>query len=653
MKIFNMSLFTIFLLVSFNACESTTISFGSDDKNDTKIDKSIDDTNIKDTEKQIDDVDTNTSTPPKDPIDKDTNTSTPPKDLDTIAPIFSTKNQISVNENQINVTTIVAKDDVSKVKYTLSGKDAQSFNLDSSSGKLTFKSIPDFETKDTYNIEIKANDKSNNTASLDLKVLILDIDENVVDTIAPILKIPKSINVYEHDLDVITLSAVDEQSSITYHIALGQSAAYFNVDSVSGKVTFKEEPVLGTISKYGFRPYATDSAGNSDIEYLTINIIDIDENSNDTTPPKITSSDSINIDENQRSVMTISATDDESTPTFTLAGTDANSFNVDLNTGVVTFRLPPDYERKNTYYITSIATDRAGNKAKQDVTININDVFEEADNRTDINIIDLNALASNEGVSVKEYLVNQLEQTFPQKFETSDSTIFRYSKDAPYTPDNWAGNFDFTGIAWNSIQAGTLITNQHIVLASHFARSVGTKVQFYAKDGTLVERYIVATRTLGTIRDGSDYDDRIFDTTIEKLDRPVPNKIKVYSIIDARDTKGYKYSNQLDDAPYVYTDQKKKAYLGGIQALYNYTYNGQTKDSFIFDGQSYTGYKSMYHTPIGGDSGNPSFLYVDGELTLLSTLSTSGYGERMSGPFYPDFEQVKYLKVAIKEMLLE
>ncbi len=97
----------------------------------------------------------------------------------------------------------------------------------------------------------------------------------------------------------------------------------------------------------------------------------------DTTSPIFTSNTvAISVDENQTSVFTASATAN-SEITYSLSGTDANSFNIDSSTGVVTFKVAPDYETEENYSFSVIATNSASNTATQDVTITILDVEEQ------------------------------------------------------------------------------------------------------------------------------------------------------------------------------------------------------------------------------------------------------------------------------------
>jgi len=73
---------------------------------------------------------------------------------------------------------------VSRVTYALSGTDANSFNIDSSSGVITFKSAPNYEVKKTYSFKVTATDGQNRSSSQTITVTILDVDETAVDTTA-------------------------------------------------------------------------------------------------------------------------------------------------------------------------------------------------------------------------------------------------------------------------------------------------------------------------------------------------------------------------------------------------------------------------------------------------------------------------------------
>jgi len=70
-------------------------------------------------------------------------------DIDESAPVFTSSASVSVEENQLSAITLTATDD-NTLSYAISGGDSASFNLDSASGTVTFKTAPDYETKNLY-----------------------------------------------------------------------------------------------------------------------------------------------------------------------------------------------------------------------------------------------------------------------------------------------------------------------------------------------------------------------------------------------------------------------------------------------------------------------------------------------------------------------
>lgn len=82
----------------------------------------------------------------------------------------------------------------------------------------------------------------------------------------------------------------------------------------------------------------------------------------------------MSVNENQISAITLVATD-ESTVTYSIQDTYKQFFNINSSTGVMTFKLAPNYESvKKVYWFDVYATDLSGNKATQTITINILDV---------------------------------------------------------------------------------------------------------------------------------------------------------------------------------------------------------------------------------------------------------------------------------------
>ena len=105
-------------------------------------------------------------------------------------PSINAASVYKVDENQTSVATIAITDvDGDELSLTMSGADADSFNL-SSANILTFKTAPDFETKDSYSIKLTLTDGVE-TVEKTITINITDVNESVG------YKVPSSIDVIE------------------------------------------------------------------------------------------------------------------------------------------------------------------------------------------------------------------------------------------------------------------------------------------------------------------------------------------------------------------------------------------------------------------------------------------------------------------------
>jgi len=178
---------------------------------------------------------------------------------------------------------------------------------------------------------------------------------------------------------------------------------------------------------------------------------------------------------------------------------------------------------------------------------------------------------------------------------------------------NWTTNFDFSGIAWDRFQCGTLVSPRHMICAAHFPRFVGDKVTFHDKFGTPHQRTIVAEVTEGFTSTAV-----VGDCHIYLLDQPLPNTVKWYKFLPPT----YRYQDTLVGAPVIMTDQEKKALVTKVQSVsFGLSYVKDDTLSPIF-----------HENLVSGDSGHPVFVVVNGELVLASLHTVGGTGG--SGTFY-------------------
>lgn len=200
---------------------------------------------------------------------------------------------------------------------------------------------------------------------------------------------------------------------------------------------------------------------------------------------------------------------------------------------------------------------------------------------------------------------------------TESTQVDVYSSGTTRNPNVWTGDLDLTGVAYGNSMPGsprrgaTLISPRHVVMATHYAVSVGQTISFVTAGGTVV------TRTLSAIQDvvaGSAPTSR--DARIGRLDSDVPGTITWYEIMPA-DWQDYLTLYPNSNLPVIAFDQQRKA-LQRWRQHYPYPANDPGQQAV---------YNAIlaYHTEadqaseaiVTGDSGQPLFHPVNGELVLL------------------------------------
>jgi uncharacterized lipoprotein YbaY len=284
-------------------------------------------------------------------------------DVDDTPPVFIAEKNLSFNENGIYSFDINFTDE-NIITYSISGLDAQYFDFNESNFQLTFKTAPDFETQNIYNLLIIATDSKNNSSEQNITINIFDLDDT-----PPVFVAESNLSFNENSIYSFDINFTDE-NIITYSIS-GSDAQYFDFNETTLQLTFKEAPDYETQNIYNLLITATDSKNNRSEQNITINILDVD----DTAPViQAFSSEDLNVTENKISTFAVQATD-ENEIIFTLTGADSDLFTIDSSTGEISFKEAPDYESQSSYNLTIIAIDSKNNSATQDFTIQIEDVI--------------------------------------------------------------------------------------------------------------------------------------------------------------------------------------------------------------------------------------------------------------------------------------
>jgi len=296
-------------------------------------------------------------------------------DIDENRPQINVSKNITVNENEFTAFDINASDD-SSLHYTLSGVDASYFTVNQSSGVVTFKTLSDYESSHSpdYFITVTADDSTTQATSKSIQVTLLPINDN-----PPLITSSDTITLPENLLTVLRVTATDpdnggsQQEELLFSIKDGDSAL-FDINKTTGLLSFKNAPDYEE-HKHNYTLYLIASDTNfSTQQLLNITITDIDENA-----PLFTTSDTnITVDENQLSVMQISATDENSI-LYSLTLGDSNKFMIDETTGVISFKnlFDADYETTKKFSFSVIASD-GHNSAIQEITLNIHNLNDNA-----------------------------------------------------------------------------------------------------------------------------------------------------------------------------------------------------------------------------------------------------------------------------------
>ena len=312
----------------------------------------------------------------------------------------------SVAENKVAGTNIggavsATDADDDTLTYTLSGTDAVSFSIVSTSGQLQTKSVLDYGTKASYSVTLTVSDGSL-TDSISVTIKITDVDETPAVTTkdnekpnnAPVFKDGSSTTrtVAENtDSGIDIGSAVsatddDKDDTLTYTLG-GTDASSFSIDSGSGQLKTSATLDYEAKDSYSVTITVSDGKGGSDSISVTINITNVDESAlnnaptfddGDSTTRTVAEDTASGVDIGSA----VSATDDDDgdTLSYSLGGTDESSFSIDSSSGQLRTSAALDYETKTSYSVTITVTDGKGGSDSISVTINITDVDESPTN---------------------------------------------------------------------------------------------------------------------------------------------------------------------------------------------------------------------------------------------------------------------------------
>ena len=306
-------------------------------------------------------------------------------------------------------------DDGDTLTYSLAGTDANSFTIDSGTGQIKIKNnvTYNYEGDDEYEVTVRVRDSKDNAgntnsvtdATIDVTISLRDVNETPAITTTQ-----TSISVEENQTSVLTYAASDvdnngetndTSNTLTWSVESADDGSFFDIDSSSGVLTFKNAPDFedpqdaGNNNVYNVTVTVTDNgidgarnASNhlSVSKSLAVTVTDVNETPTLTTAPSAPS-----FDENGTGVVaTYIATDPDATTgtmIWDLMGNDAGDFNITSSvngTAELRFKNPPNYEMpddtgaNNVYDVTVRVRDNGSPRLEdtQSVAITVDDLNE-------------------------------------------------------------------------------------------------------------------------------------------------------------------------------------------------------------------------------------------------------------------------------------
>ena len=261
--------------------------------------------------------------------------------------------------------------------YTLGGADAASFSIDGTSGQLQTKAALDYEAKSSYSVTITVSD-SELTDTIDVTINVTDVNENRAPVFTDGSTTTRAVaeNTGSGQDIGSAVSATDlNADTLTYTLG-GADAASFSIDGTSGQLQTKAALDYETQTSYTVTITVSDTKLTDSID-VTINVTDVNE-----APNFASSTATRSIAENTASGEDIGAAvvatdpDSDDTLTYSLGGTDVDSFSIVNTSGQLRTNVALDHETKASYSVTVTATDGDNLSDTTTVTITVTNVNE-------------------------------------------------------------------------------------------------------------------------------------------------------------------------------------------------------------------------------------------------------------------------------------
>ena len=282
-------------------------------------------------------------------------------------PSIDSESAVSLEENNTVVLSVSGNDvDEDTLVYSISGgSDADLFQIDSSSGELSFLSKADFEqpsdtdTNNQYEVEVTVDDGNGNTVSQNLVISVTDKDSIITLSNLSLDENSAGANIGSIVSYIDDTSATD---TVSYSVS-GNGSELFEV--VEGELKLKADSSADfeTLSSYELTITATSGSANTAFDF-NISINDVNDS------PTAINLSSIGVSEkiDGAVVGTISTADQDASDTHTYVISD-DRFEIIDGSLKLKAGNTVEYATEPSISITITSTDSAGLEFSQDFSI--------------------------------------------------------------------------------------------------------------------------------------------------------------------------------------------------------------------------------------------------------------------------------------------
>ena len=308
------------------------------------------------------------------------------------APVFATGGgQRSIAENSpagVNIEAPISATDADGdvLTYTLGGDDADSFDIDPSTGQLTTKAALNEETKSSYLVTVTADDgreTETSSAEQSVSITVTDVEEKPGQPAPPVVTTGAESGSETTTLEINWFTPENTGEAIndydyrykkttdtTWALVEGSTSDDDTDDAISSleaDTAYQVSVRAGSLEGDG--PWSlsatgsTNKEGNAAPEFATMTA---ERSVAENTPPR------------QRVGAAVTAMDTNSTTlNYSLAGEDADSFDIEESTGQIMTKAKLNHESKGTYTVFVVVDDdRDGGSDVITVTITVTNVSE-------------------------------------------------------------------------------------------------------------------------------------------------------------------------------------------------------------------------------------------------------------------------------------